>query len=123
MAHRKRAEQISSLRHESYSLGEQLALCFSIDSLALEADLAAARNQHAEQRLENGRFARAVWPDQQRDLALAGVERQLVEDRDARRISGDDSIEFDDALGHGGLLDRIQLPAQLPTKLLTQLPK
>ena len=45
------------------------------------------------------RLAGAVRADQQRDLAGARIERRLVQDREARRVAGDDVLEFDDRPG------------------------
>ena len=101
MPHRQRAEQIAPLRHERDPLAQQFALRLAVDALALEADLAGTGNEHAEQRLQDRRLAGAVRADQQRDLALACVERELVQDRQAGRISRDDFLEFDDLFGHG----------------------
>src|SRR6185312_14411766 len=122
---RQRAEQVSSLRHEGDAFGKELALRFAVDPLAFEADLAAARHKHAEKRLQHRRLARAVRPDQQRDLRLARIERQLVQDRNARRVAGDDAIEFDDGFGYGfafgflpgtffSSLDKPRAPADSP---------
>ncbi len=99
--HRQRAEQVAALRHEGDALGEQRARRLAVDALALEADFAGARDEHAEQRLQHRRLAGAVGADQQRDLAPARVERRLVQDREARRIPGDDLVELDDLVGHG----------------------
>src|SRR5438094_7756325 len=101
MPHRQRAEQIAPLRHERDPLAQQFALRLAVDALALEPDLARTRNEHAEQSLQYRGLAGAIRTDQQRDLALARVERELVQDRQAGRISRDDFLEFDDLLGHG----------------------
>ena len=70
------------------------------NAFATPADFACARNQHAEQRLEHGRLTRSIGANQQGDFTLARVQRELVEDREARRVAGDDAFEFDDILGH-----------------------
>src|SRR4030095_9034502 len=71
--------------------------------------------QQAEQLLEDRRLAGAVRPDQQRDLALARVERRLVEDGEARRIPGNDLVELDDFFAHG-LIPQIRFE-HLPVRL------
>ena len=94
MSHRQRAEEVSPLRHEGDPFREQFSLRLAVDALALEADLARTRNEHPEQRLQHGRLSGAVRTDEQRNLRLARVEGQLVEDRQARRIARDDLVEF-----------------------------
>src|SRR5439155_21929630 len=101
---RQRREQMAPRRHEGYPLAQQFALRFAVDALALETDLARTRNEHAEQRLQHRRLAGAVRTDQQSDLALARVEREIVQDRKAGRIPGDDFLEFNDLLVHDMLL-------------------
>jgi hypothetical protein len=95
----KRAEQIAALRHEGEPAREKCALAHAVHDLALEANFAGTRRQQAEQRFKHGRLARAIGADQERDLALACVERRLVEDREARRVAGDDLVELDGLFG------------------------
>jgi hypothetical protein len=101
VAHRQRPEQIPALGNERDALGEQFALRLAVDAFAFEAHLPGAGHKHAEQSLEDGRLAGAVGSDQQRDLAAARVQRGLVQNGEARRIPGDDTVEFDDLVcGH-----------------------
>ncbi len=52
------------------------------DVLAAETDRAGARNQHAGDRPQRGRFAGAVGADQRDDLAFVDLERDAAADRD-----------------------------------------
>src|SRR5215471_18851082 len=127
MAHRQRSEQIASLRHERDAIGEKLARRLAVDALSLEPDLAGARHEYPEQRLQHRRLPGAIGPDQQRDLPLAGVERRLVQDREARRVASDDPIEFDDPAVHvwPSCPDTLPAPAgwtELPPAFLRRAP-
>src|SRR4030095_14373943 len=85
---------------ESDAIGEQRARWLAIDALAFEANLPRSRNEHSKQGLEHGRLAGAVRPDEKRYLALARVERRLVEYGQARRVAGDDLVELDHSFTH-----------------------
>jgi hypothetical protein len=100
VADRERAEEVAALRHEGDAVREELARRPAVDAFSFEPDLARARHEDSEQRLQHRRLARAVRSDQQRDLALPRIERRLVQYREARRIPGDDLVEFDDRVRH-----------------------
>ena len=117
--HGQRPEQVAALRHERDAIGEEIARRLPVDALAFEAHLARPRDQHAEQRLQHRRLAGAVGSDQQRDLALPRIQRRLVQDREARRVPGNDLLEFDDLFAHDRRLnfrDRLRAPAGSPAR-------
>src|SRR5262249_49492419 len=92
--HRERAEQVASLRHECHAEREHLARRGACDVAPVEPDGTRARREQPEERLERGRLAGAVGADEKRDLAVARLEAELVQDGERRRVAGDDLAQL-----------------------------
>jgi hypothetical protein len=99
--HAQLAEQVAALRHEGDGvLREQLLGGRSRDVLTLQQHAAVAHLQEAEKGFQHRALARAVGAEQQRDLAVSGLEAQVVEDHEIA-VAGDDVLELDGDFGHG----------------------
>jgi len=94
LVHRQLAKKVAALRHKGNALRQQCLLRGAADVLAVQADLALARLEQAEQSLEHGGLARAVGADQQRDGAGLNTERQVVQDHEIL-VTSDHVVEFD----------------------------
>src|SRR5690606_7468296 len=91
------------LRHEADAARHELVRPQTRDVLALEPDRALANVHLSEDRLQQGRLAGPVGPDDADELALRGGERAPVEDVHARQVAGDEVDDLDDDGGGRGV--------------------
>src|SRR6185437_4513100 len=93
LAHGQPAENLAALRNLRDAGEHARARAHAVDALAVEHDLAAAQRDDAGDRLDEGRFARAIGADQRDDLGIADGQIDLVNDVD-RFIAGRDAPQL-----------------------------
>src|SRR5216683_6264168 len=76
---RQRGKQAATLRDEAHAQPRDLVRVLAHELLAMEADRAARRGQHAHDHLAERRFAHTVAADY-RDRSLVDGERDILQD-------------------------------------------
>src|SRR5262249_24092574 len=77
LADRHRGPELSRLRDQHESSLHELVRRTAHDIDAVEEDLAAARREQADDRLQHGGLARSIGADQSDDLSLRDIEGQI----------------------------------------------